>query len=558
MKEFIAQLIAKPAGLKPEEVEKLLEIPPSPELGDFAFPCFSLSAKRKESPVQIATELALKLPKVSEVEKVEAKGPYVNIFMNKNIFAEKILEITEDFGKIQNNNEKVMIEFSQANTHKAFHIGHLRGTSIGESLARILEFSGKTVLRANYQGDIGMHVAKWIWGYQKYHSKEAIIQDGKWIASIYVDSVKKLSEHETFQKQVDEINRKLEEGKDKKLMELWKKTRELSLKEFEKIYKDLGTRFDYYFFESELEKRSKEIVKKLVKDKIAKLSEEATIINLEKYNLGVWVLLRSDGTVLYSSKDLTLAERKFKEIKIDKSIYVVGAAQRLHIMQLFKTLELMKFPQAKNCFYVPVSEVRLPTGKMSSRTGDNIVYEDFRKEILDYSSQEIEKRYPQINKEEKDSRALAISIAAIKFSMLKQDLDKTIVFDKKSALNFEGDTGPYLLYSYARASSILRKAKYKQTKKTNSKIKSLQIQETNLIKEILKFPEALSQVEKHLSPPILANYSLQLAKTFNEFYHACPVLESEEKAFRLELVNKFRMVMARSLNLLGIQVLEEM
>ncbi|MBU4085995.1 MAG: arginine--tRNA ligase [Nanoarchaeota archaeon] len=557
MKQLIAKLIAKEANLKPEDVENLLETPPSPELGDYAFPCFILASKLRESPLNAAAELSTKISKTPEIEKIEAKGPYVNFFLNKKLFAEKILGITEEFGRTQQvKSENVMIEFSQANTHKAFHIGHIRGTSLGESLARILEFTGNKVLRANYQGDTGMHVAKWLWCYKKYHKKEKLIQDGRWIAKIYVDAVKKLSKHENFQKQVDEINRSLEEGKDKSLTELWKKTRELSLNELEKIYTDLGTRFDYYFFESEVEKRAKEIAKSLVKKEIAKISEGAAIINLEKYNLGVWVLLRSDGTVLYSAKDIALAERKFSKLKVDKSIYVVGAAQRLHILQLFKTLELMKFPQAKNCSYVPVSEVRLPSGKMSSRTGENIIYEDFRQEILDYSTQEIKKRYPKLSQSEINSRALNISIAAIKFSMLKQDLDKTIIFEKEKALNFEGDTGPYLQYSYARASSILRKAKYKP--KLNIKINQIQQQELSLIKEILKFPEQVENASKNLTPSTIANYSLQLAKLFNEFYHSCPVLDSEEKAFRLEMVSKFRQVMKQSLYLLGIQVLEEM
>ncbi|MBU3912545.1 MAG: arginine--tRNA ligase, partial [Nanoarchaeota archaeon] len=538
MKQLIAKLIAKEANLKPEDVENLLETPPSPELGDYAFPCFILASKLRESPLNAAAELSTKISKTPEIEKIEAKGPYVNFFLNKKLFAEKILGITEEFGRTQQvKSENVMIEFSQANTHKAFHIGHIRGTSLGESLARILEFTGNKVLRANYQGDTGMHVAKWLWCYKKYHKKEKLIQDGRWIAKIYVDAVKKLSKHENFQKQVDEINRSLEEGKDKSLTELWKKTRELSLNELEKIYTDLGTRFDYYFFESEVEKRAKEIAKSLVKKEIAKISEGAAIINLEKYNLGVWVLLRSDGTVLYSAKDIALAERKFSKLKVDKSIYVVGAAQRLHILQLFKTLELMKFPQAKNCSYVPVSEVRLPSGKMSSRTGENIIYEDFRQEILDYSTQEIKKRYPKLSQSEINSRALNISIAAIKFSMLKQDLDKTIIFEKEKALNFEGDTGPYLQYSYARASSILRKAKYKP--KLNIKINQIQQQELSLIKEILKFPEQVENASKNLTPSTIANYSLQLAKLFNEFYHSCPVLDSEEKAFRLEMVSKF-------------------
>jgi len=207
-----------------------------------------------------------------------------------------------------------MVEFSQANTHKAFHVGHVRGTSLGESISRIIEFSGSKIIRANYQGDTGMHVAKWIWCYTKYHPKEKIISDEKWIASIYVDAVKRLAENPELQIEVDKINENLYKKDNKKLNELWSRTRKLSLNSFEKIYKELNTRFDFYFFESRVEKRGKEIANELVRKKLAKISEGATIIELEKYGLGVWVLLRKDGTILYSSKDLALAEQKFNKL----------------------------------------------------------------------------------------------------------------------------------------------------------------------------------------------------------------------------------------------------
>ena len=559
MEKKIVKLLSF-SELKNSELEKLIEVPKDSKMGDFSFPCFSLSKKLKKNPAEIAKDFSSKIQLSKEFERVEAVGPYLNFFVNKKILAEKTIEkITkgkEKYGSGKFGKEKVMIEFSQANTHKAFHVGHVRGTSLGESLARILEFSGNNVVRANYQGDTGMHVAKWVWCYQKYHSKEELENDESWIANIYVDAVKRLGKNEKLQREVDEINKKLEDKSDKELIKLWKKTRKLSLDSFEKIYHELNTKFDEYFFENEVEKKGKKISEELVKKNIAKISDGATIVNLEKDKLGVWVLLRSDGTVLYSAKDLALAEKKFSDFKIDKSIYVVGSAQQLHFYQLFKTLEKMKFKQAKNCKYVPVSEVRFPWGKMSSRSGDNVLYSDFKKELVSYAMKEVEKRFENLESTEIYDRALAISIASLKYSMLKQDTNKTLIFDPKKSLSFEGDTGPYLLYSYARALSILKKAKYKKQMKL--KIEEISDSEKKLIVELRKFPEIVKSASENLSPNLIANYSFQLAKTFSEFYHNCQVIGSEEERFRLKLTDCFSQTMKNSLYLLGIPVIPEM
>jgi arginyl-tRNA synthetase len=566
MKELIAKLLKKALAekgveLKEKEIEEAIEIPPSSELGDYSFPCFSFSKALKENPSKIALEIRNRISHSEIIDYVESNGPYVNFFLKKEKIAEDLIkEILTKKSKFGSNfsakPKKTMIEFSQANTHKAFHVGHIRGTSLGESLARILEFSGEKVIRANYQGDSGMHVAKWIWCYKKYHSKEKLKNDESQIASIYVDAVRKLSQNEKLQEEVDIINRKLSERTDKNLNALWEKTRKLSLDSFDKIYKELNTNFDVYFFESKLEKEGKDIVDKLLKNKIAEISDGAVIVDLKKYDLNVWVLLRKDKTVLYPAKDLALAENKFKKFKLDKSVYVIGAAQSLHMAQLFKTLELMNFNKVKNCEFVPFSEVRLPTGKMSSRTGENILYSNFIKEMTDYSKKEIKKRFPSISKKELERRALKISIAAIKYSMLKQNTNKLITFDKEEALNFEGDSGPYILYSYARASSILKKAG--KSKRKFAIEKKLEKSELELIKKLLQFKDVVLNSYNSMNPSVIANYSYQLSQIFNEFYHSCPVINSDNESFRLSLVDSFRWVLKNSLYLLGIETIEEM
>jgi arginyl-tRNA synthetase len=556
MKEQIVSILTKLVKLDKNQISALIEIPKDSKLGDFAFPCFVLAKEMKKNPIEIAKELSIKINS-DDFERIEAKGPYVNFFLDKSDLAldvlNKIQKEKESYGSSKKEKKKIMIEFSQANTHKAFHVGHIRGTSLGESLSRIFEFQGNKVIRTNYQGDTGMHVAKWIWCYQKYHSKDRLRDDESWVASIYVDAVKKLAENEHLQEEVNEINKQLELGKDKKLMQLWEKTRKISLNSLERIYKELNTHFDKYYFESEVEIPGKNIALDLVKKGIAKVSEDAAIMDLNIFDLSVWVLLRKDGTVLYSAKDLALVEKKFKDYDLDKSINIVADEQNLHFKQLFKTLELMKFKDVKKCNHVPFALVRLPEGKMSSRTGNNILYSDFLEEMRDYARSEITKR-EKLSEKELDERALKISIAAIKYAMLKQHSNNVIVFNKEEALNFEGNTGPYLLYSYARAKSILRKAKIKP------KVEKVELSviEKQLISKISNFPEVVSHAYSQLSPNLIANYSFELCQLFNEFYHSSQVIGSEQESFRLSLVSCFSQVLKNALNLLAIEVIEKM
>ncbi|MEK6842501.1 MAG: arginine--tRNA ligase, partial [Nanoarchaeota archaeon] len=324
--------------------------------------------------------------------------------------------------------------------------------------------------------------------------KEKLRNDESWIAGIYVEAMKKLEGNKKFQEEADTINWALEGKKNNKLNQIWKKSRRFSIDSWKKIYKELNVEFDVQFFESEMEKRAKAIAYELREKKIASKSDGAVIVNLKKYNLGVWVLLRKDGTVLYSAKDLALAEKKISKYKISKNIIVHGSEQNLHFKQLFKTLDLMKF-QIKS-EDVGFDLVRLLRGKMSSRTGENILYSDFMKEMTNYAKKEIKKRlktkpsaFPsqvqereeKISKSDLENRALKISIAAIKYSMLKQNPNKNIIFSKEESLNFEGDSGPYLLYSYARAKSILKKSKDKkqQNQKEDSSME-LENEETKL------------------------------------------------------------------------------
>ncbi len=569
LKAKVAGKLATELGLKTaEEFAQLLEVPPDEKLGDYALPCFPFAKELKKAPPLIAKELVGKVKRDELIERVDVAGPYLNFFLNKeNLISTTITTILnekEKYGAAAKKAERVMIEYSQPNTHKAFHVGHLRGTSIGEALARILKHAGYDVVQANYSGDTGMHVAKWLWCYTRFHKGERPPKEGKgkWLASLYVEAVQKLGKEPELQEQVDTINRELEEGKEKRLLALWTQTRQWSIDEFDAIYDDLQAHFDKWWFEREMEARGKAIAQELVKKGIARVSDGATIVDLEQYGLGVWVLLRKDGTVLYSAKDLALAEIKFNEYSIGRSVYVVGKAQALHMQQLFKTLELMEFTQAARCFHLSYEEVRLPDGKMSSRTGQNILYQEIKEEVFSYAEQEVRKRHEDWDKKEVAAVTKAVAVCALKFEMVYRDHNKPIVFETERVCDFEGDTGPYLQYTHARCNSILAKLaeQGKRIKPQPSFAAIAGEHEFRLAKRLLDFPFVIEKAATVLYPEELAKYVLELAKTFNTFYHECKVLgepEAVENA-RALLVHATAIVLERSLTLLALDAPKRM
>lgn len=547
----------KITGLESKVIDELIEIPKDTAHGDYAFPCFTLSKTLKKSPMHIAQEFAHKINKKG-FEKVEAIGPYINFFLDSKKVAHDLLDkIMKEKKKYGSNNigkgKTFMMEFSQPNTHKAFHVGHIRGTSLGESIARIREFSGYKVIRANYSGDTGMHIAKWLWAYNKFHKGEKIQNDESWFAKIYVEAVQKLEGNEEGEIEVLEINKKLDEKKDSKLLKLWGETRKKSISAWNPIYKDLMVDFDEHYFESQVEEKGKKISLELVKKGIAEISDGATIMNLKDRNLGVWILLRRDGTVLYSAKDIALAQEKFRKHDMDESLVITSAEQNLHFQQLKRTLEIMNFKNWEKYNHLGFESVRLPEGKMSSRTGNNILYADFRNELVEAAKTEISKR-DDLKDKEINERALAIAISAIKYSMLKQDTNKVIIFNKEEAIRFEGDTGPYLLYTFARANSIIKKA----GKREKFKIDKIEPHERSLINELVHFEDLVLECSKNFNVNNIAHYAYNLAQKFNEFYHACQVIGSNEEKFRVALVYAFAQVMENALHLLGIPTLKEM
>ena len=562
MKKVVAKLLKKALKekgikLKIEEIGKILEVPLHFEMGDYAFPCFFLAEKLKSEPHQIALEIREKIKKfpLTDFDDIQTSGAYINFFLDRKNMARKVVweAITKkkNFGKTNfGKKKKIVVEFSSPNIAKPFGFGHLRSTIIGNSIAKICEFQGFKVIRINYLGDWGTQFGKLLLGYEKFGSEKKLHKDPmKHLLEVYIKANKKI-----YEKKSREWFKKLEE-KDRKALMLWKVFRELSLDEFKKTYKTLKIDFDVYDGESIYNKETKKVIEELKNKNLLKKSKGALTVDLEKYNLGVCLIEKSDGTTLYLTRDLAAAIKRYKKYKFDRMIYEVGQEQKLHFRQVFKVLELMGYKWAKNCIHIDHGLYLDKDGKkFSTRKGKSIFMKDIFDKTFSLSKKEIKKRVLKISKKELERRAMKITIASIFYGDLKNNRINNMIFDIKRFVSFEGNTGPYILYSYARASSILRKA----GTQGKFKIEDLESKEFELVKKLSQFSEVVLRAYESLNPSVIANYSYQIAKLFNEFYHACPVIGSENESFRLALVEAFRQILRNSLELLGIETLEEM
>lgn len=560
MKEIITNLLIKELSgkLSQQEIEKLIEIPPNNEMGDFAFPCFSLSKILRKNPAMIASDLSKSMVLPAEVDKVTSVSGYLNFFLNKKVLASKILSDSNnpDYGK-QNRGKKIVIEFSSPNSNKPLHLGHLRNMSIGDSVSRILQFCGNSVVKASINNDRGVHICKSMLAYDAFGENKTPEQVGKksdhFVGDFYVLFSKKASEDETWNEKAQELLRKWEAG-DPATVELWKTMNKWAFDGFQKTYRLFGISFDKEYFESQIYKSGKEIVNEgLERGIFTKREDGAAIVDLQSEKLGEKVLLRPDGTSVYIVQDLYLAVLKDKEYNYDLSIYVVGNEQEYHFKVLIAIFHKLGYPIADKMKHLSYGMVELPEGKMKSREGTVVDADDLIAETQALAINELKERYT-LTDEEMADRSLKIALSAIKYQLLKIDITKTMLFDPKKAISFEGDTGPYLLYSYARAASILRKAGISET----NEIPDLNESEIKIVKKLGLFPDAVSGAADKLSPSIIANYAFELAQTFNEFYHACQVIGSETQSFRLQLVQSFKNVLKSCLELLGIDEIEEM
>lgn len=550
-------------------VELKLEVPPDQKLGDFAVPCFQFSKLLKKDPTKIADELKLKLKdKIKGISELKVVGPYLNFYVDDTKVTKELLEKVSKEKKKYGIHKKqkrltYLMDVFQPNTHKAFHIGHIRNAVLGETIRQLIIANGDKAIALSYMGDVGAHVAKWLWYFKKFY-KGSIpkVNICKWSGEIYTAATKISEGSEEYQKEIQDVHVKLENG-DKALVKLWKKTRKLCLDDFWKIQKQLGIHLDCHMYESEVEKPGKKIVQALLDKGIAVESEGAIGLDLKSQGLGFFLLLKQNGASLYSTKDFGLAELKNKSYKFDKSLYIVAAEQNFYFQQLFAALKLINHPTADKNIHVSYGLVMLKEGKMSSREGNIVLYEDLRDQMFNKAMEEVCKRHESWDEKRKKASAHNVAFGAMKFGMLKFDNIKPIIFDIQESLDFEGETGPYVQYAHARICSIIKKAKENKLKPAVKIDFSLLKDESEhkLITLLANFSATIAASAEHYKPSTLCRYLLDLAQAFNEFYHKCIVVDEnslELSKARLLLVDCARIVLENGLDLLGIEAPDEM
>ncbi len=544
-----------------EEIQTRIEIPQSSEIGDYAFPCFFLAGKLKSNSHQIALELREEIGNPGkEFERIEVSGAYINFFLNKETFTKEVLNEVfkkeKDFGKIENKKpKKVVIEFPSPNTNKPLHLGHLRNMAIGESISRVKEFANDKVIRVNLNNDRGIHICKSMLAYKKFgkNAKPKGKSDHA-VGDYYVMFSKKVADNPNLEAEAQEMLRKWEQG-DEETKSLWKKMNKWALEGFDETYNVFGIKHDKEYFESDIYDEGKKIVEEGLKKKVfEKKTDGAVVINLEKEGLGEKVLLRADGTAIYITQDIQLAKEKEKNYNPDESIILTANEQDYHFNVLLTILKKLGYKFADYTKHTSYGMVFLPEGKMKSREGTVVDADDLIEKVKELVKKHIKKN-KKLPKREIESRSLKIALAAIKYWLLKIEMKKDTTFYPKESINFEGNTGPYLLYTYARANSILEKSK--KNKKIPGKI-NLGEKDYELAKKINQFKEVVSNSYRELNPSLIANYSYELAKTFNEFYHSSKVINSNEEEFRLALVDATKVILKNSLSLLGIETIEKM
>ena len=559
-------------GLPKGKIE-FRNIPFSGEWG-IAAPLFPLAAAdpNKSGPVpQHAQNLAealkdyLGLPQ--GFARSEAVKGYLNLYYETSQYAAKVIDYVHFaehcYGMASLSGKTVMVEYSNPNTHKPLHVGHLRNVILGSSVCNILEANGDKVIRANYIGDIGLHVIKWMCNYEMYHAGEEPPADiMRWMADLYSEADRRFQDEPGFEEACRAYFGRWDAG-DKDIEALWLKTRQWSMDGFDQVYALLDARFDRIYFESDVEESGKVLVEKILEIGLAEdgRPENPVIIDLDKM-LGtkeeyrVAVILRSDGTSLYATKELPLAIMKFEEYPLDQSIYVIDVRQSLHMKQMRKVLELMGFDWADKIFHLAYEIVNLPGNvTMSSRDGTVVLLDDLINEATERALSIVKEKNPDLSLETQHDIAEMVAIGAIKYPMISRENTKIVTFDWDSALDFNGQSAPYIQYACVRANSILKRGAVTDTHAQTSFDYELEPAEVNLIEHISRLPQELAKAAKDYKPSLIATYAYDLAKAFNDFYNQCPVLNTEAKikAARLALTSAARITIENSLHLLGIK-----
>ena len=543
-----------------------IEHPVDLKMGDYSTNvAMVLSKKLGESPRELAqkivTELHKNLPK--EIEKIEPAGPgFINFYLSKDFFVESLKEIlgNKDFGKNDlMKGKKVMVEYTDPNPFKPFHIGHLMSNSIGESIARLVEYSNAETIRANYQGDIGLHVAKAIWGLihkgkpDEYLSTE---DQAEYIGVCYSFASNLYEDDENTKKEIDTINKKIYTKEDPGINELYEWGRKVTLEAFETVYKKLGTKFVHYFFESEMAPIGKKIVLENTPH-VFEISDGATVFKGEKYDskLHTRVFVNSQGLPTYECKEIGLTVTKFEKENPDLSIIITAIEQGDYMRVVQKAVSLIHPDYEKRMKHITHGMLRFATGKMSSRKGNVITGESLIKDVSGSILEKIKDR--DFTYAEREKVSTQVGVAALKYSILKQGSGSDVIYDFEKSISFEGDSGPYMQYSYARAKTLLDKASREgivpSTEKTDGD--TIQIE-----KMLYRFPEVVSRASAEFEPHYVAGYLIEIARVYNSFYGNTQIINKEDNTspYKVALTAAFAEVMQKGLYLLGIETPEKM
>lgn len=563
-KKIIATIVAKPTQLDEKELETYIETPKDNKNGDYAFPCFRLAKELRKAPPVIANEIKEKIELTSEIEKVDVAGGYLNFFINKSTLVKEVLQEiaeNEEYGKSKiGEGKNIIVEYSAPNIAKPFHIGHLRTTLIGNSLYKIYKYLGYNTTGIDHLGDYGTQFGKMIEAYKMWGNEYDLEDDPiNKMMDMYVRINNLCKEDEAVLERCRE-NFKLLENKDEYCVNLWTKFKDLSMKEFSKIYDILNVKFDSYNGESFYADKTDEVVKKLEEKGKITISQGAKIVDLEDVGISTpCIVQKTNGSSIYATRDLAAVMYRAKTYDFDKCLYVVAYEQNLYFKQIFAVAKyLVDEKYTKGLEHVSYGMVNLPTGKMSTRLGNVVKIEDLLNGTIDRVKEIISEK--NANLENKDEVAKKVGIGAIVFNTLSTVTIKDQIFDWDIALNFQGETGPYIQYTYVRTKSVLEKAGYVPEFKDINIEKLTDEYSLEILKLIYNFEDVLVQVTEKNEPSILARYLIDLAKAYSSFYNENKIIidDKELQDARVYLTYATGKVLKQGASLLGIEMPEKM
>ena len=554
----IADLVADNTPLEASQVRSVLEVPPEPTMGDYAMPCFVLAKELKQAPPKIASDLALTL-QADFLERVEAKGPYLNFFIDKAVVAKSVFSGAPTHAA---KNKKLLFEYPSPNTNKPLHLGHMRNMLLGDSASRICEAAGYEVVRTNLNNDRGIHICKSMLAYERWGEgqtpQDAGMKPDHFVGKWYVEFSKRAKEDERLNEQAQEMLRAWEQ-EDEEVLALWEQMNEWAHQGFTQTYERLGISHDKEYYEHEFYERAKQIVLDAHEQGVFEKDENGNIVAPLSEKLGDKVVLRADGTAIYSTQDIGLTVLKEEDFSPDEQVFVVATEQDHYFRQLFAIFDLLGYEHTTH--HLSYGLISLPDGRMKSREGNVVDCDDLLDEVEALAADAVRERHPELPDEEVDKRKVAIGHAALRFYMLKYEPRTNFVYDAQESISLEGETGPYVQYTHARICSILRKADHQLVPVDELDVSALDTEEDQeLLRLLLDEKNVVEEAARDYKPHLVARYALAVAQSVNGYYHKHHINSAEEnvKQARLVLFSAAKDVIARNLQLLGIQAPHEM